>query len=255
MSIYVTGDCHGDWQRFSTRFFPQQKEMTRNDYMIVCGDFGLWHDTAEERYWLDWLEEKNFILCFVDGNHENFDRLYSDEFAEVDFCGGKAHKIRENIYHLERGYVYTICDKKIFAFGGASSHDIDDGILDRNDYKTKSEFNRVYRQYQSERKMFRVNHVSWWKEELPSNEEMARGIENLEKVGWDVDFVITHCSPQTIASIISNGFFKSDSLTLYFNGLLDKKLKFKHWFFGHYHGEKSVMGKFHLLYYSMKQIA
>ena len=95
--IYITGDCHAEWNKFSTNNFPEQKEMTRDDFVIVCGDFGIWHDSKSERWWLDWLSEKNFTILFVDGNHENFDRLYSDEFESVDFHGGRAHKIRENI--------------------------------------------------------------------------------------------------------------------------------------------------------------
>lgn len=83
--IYVAGDCHADWSKFSTNCFPEQKEMTRDDFVIVCGDFGIWHDDRTERYWLKWLEEKSFTILFVDGNHENFDRLYGDEFEVVDF--------------------------------------------------------------------------------------------------------------------------------------------------------------------------
>lgn len=48
--IYLTGDTHGDWRRFSTSNFPDQRKMTRDDVVIVCGDFGIWHDTKEERY-------------------------------------------------------------------------------------------------------------------------------------------------------------------------------------------------------------
>ena len=132
--IYITGDCHADWRKFSTESFPEQKDMTRDDFVIVCGDFGLWHDNSTEQWWFKWFEEKNFTLLFVDGNHENFDRLYGDEFEVVDFHGGKAHKIRENIYHLMRGYIFELEGKKFFAFGGASSHDINDGILNLEDY-------------------------------------------------------------------------------------------------------------------------
>ena len=132
--IYITGDCHGDFRRFSSEAFPEQKKMTRNDYVIVCGDFGLWHDTAEERYWLDWLEKKPFTILFVAGNHENYDRLGSDEFKVKFWHGGKVHVIRSNVLHLMNGYIFDICDKKIFAFGGAQSHDICDGILDEGDF-------------------------------------------------------------------------------------------------------------------------
>ena len=38
--IYITGDCHSNFERFIPRNFPEQKEMTKDDYVIICGDFG-----------------------------------------------------------------------------------------------------------------------------------------------------------------------------------------------------------------------
>lgn len=38
--IYITGDTHGGFQRFTTDNFTQQKQMDRNDYVIITGDFG-----------------------------------------------------------------------------------------------------------------------------------------------------------------------------------------------------------------------
>ena len=73
--IYVTGDTHSDYTRFSTENFPEQRGMTKEDFVIVCGDFGYWRDDREQAYWMDWLESKPFTTLFVDGNHENFDLL------------------------------------------------------------------------------------------------------------------------------------------------------------------------------------
>lgn len=39
MSIFVTGDTHGGFQRFEDQYFPEQKDMSRNDSVIVCGDY------------------------------------------------------------------------------------------------------------------------------------------------------------------------------------------------------------------------
>ena len=42
--IYITGDCHGNFERFNPNIFPEQNEMTKEDYVIICGDFGgVWH--------------------------------------------------------------------------------------------------------------------------------------------------------------------------------------------------------------------
>lgn len=78
--VYVTGDIHGDIRRFSKKAFPNQKELTTDDIVIIFGDFGvIWFsdEDKEEKYNLDILESKKYTIAFIDGNHENFDRLYS----------------------------------------------------------------------------------------------------------------------------------------------------------------------------------
>ena len=30
--IYITGDCHADFTKFNTKIFPEQYEMTKDDY-------------------------------------------------------------------------------------------------------------------------------------------------------------------------------------------------------------------------------
>ena len=51
MAIYVTGDTHGSqphgWlsvdgfmHRLNTTSFPEQKELGKEDYVVICGDFG-----------------------------------------------------------------------------------------------------------------------------------------------------------------------------------------------------------------------
>ena len=129
--IYITGDCHSDFSRFDIDKFTIQKEMSKNDYVIICGDFGgVWNYLVEstyEKYWLDWLNERNFTTLFVDGNHENFTRLYN--YPVEEWHGGKVHKIRDSVIHLMRGEIFDIDNRKFFTFGGAKSHDIQDGIL------------------------------------------------------------------------------------------------------------------------------
>ena len=122
--IYVTGDTHIpiDINKLNTKNFPQQKNMTKYDFVIVCGDFGgVWNGDNEEKFWLKWLRDKNFTTLFADGNHENFHML--SEYPVEVFGGGKVHKINDSVYHLMRGEVYTLDEKKFFVMGGASSHD------------------------------------------------------------------------------------------------------------------------------------
>jgi len=243
--IYITGDCHSNFERFNTSIFPEQNAMTKDDYVIVCGDFGgVWDQDKEskrEKWWLDWLQGKSFTTLFVDGNHENFDRLCS--YPVEEWCGGKVHKIRPSVIHLMRGQVYTIEGKKIFSFGGASSHDIDDGILEPDDPEYKSKKRKLDKEW----KLYRINHFSWWQQELPSEEEMEEGRNNLEANGNEVDFIVSHCCASGTQLLLGGDMYQPDILTDYFEELR-QKVHFQKWFFGHYHDNKNVNAKEILLY-------
>lgn len=235
--IYITGDCHSNFERFNKSIFPEQAEMTKDDFVIICGDFGgVWNketESKQETMVLDWLDCKPFTTLFVDGNHENFDRLYS--YPVEEWHGGKVHKIRPSVIHLMRGQVFELDGKKIFTFGGASSHDINGGILESND----PDFKKKKKRLDMGDKPYRINHLSWWKEELPSAVEMEEGLKNLEAHGNTVDFIVTHCCASSTLAVISHGLYKPDILTTYLEELR-QKVRFKKWFFGHYHDNKNV---------------
>ena len=129
MAIFITGDTHGDFTRFKKKIFYEQAELTKDDCVMIAGDFGgIWDGGAEERHWLDWLEAKPFTTLFVSGNHENFDMLA--EFPIEDWHGGRVQRVRPSVIHLMRGQIYDIQGRTFFTMGGASSHDIQDGILE-----------------------------------------------------------------------------------------------------------------------------
>lgn len=243
--VFVTGDCHGDFSRFTAKNFPKKKELTRNDIMIICGDFGgIWNGGDEEEGNLKFLSELPFTVVFCDGNHENFNRL-SSCFPVVQFHDGQAHKIRENVYHLMRGYVFTFEGKKFWVMGGAQSHDIDDGILDPDDFESTEEFLYTERRWYKSGKMYRIKGITWWPEELPSEEEMEFGRQQLLKHNNKVDYVIAHCCPQDIASFM--GYMSSDRLSNYFDDIA-RTIRFDKWYFGHYHTTQTIFGKFVVLY-------
>lgn len=250
--IYITGDCHRNYERFNKSVFPEQEEMTKDDYVIICGDFGgVWHkdtESREEIMLMDWLDCKPFTTLFVDGNHENFDRLYN--YPVEEWHGGKVHRIRESVIHLMRGQVFDIDGKKIFTFGGASSHDIDGGILEPdapNFKKRKKELDEGWLPY-------RINHVSWWKQELPTEEEMEEGRRNLEANGNRVDFIVSHCCSTSTQFLVGGTSFKRDILTDYLEEVR-QKVRFKKWFFGHYHDNRNVNTEEILLYEQLIRIS
>lgn len=51
--IFITGDTHGeiDIRKFNSRKFPEQKNLSKSDFVIVAGDFGIpWDRTKEYKY-------------------------------------------------------------------------------------------------------------------------------------------------------------------------------------------------------------
>ena len=73
--IYVTGDCHGNFHRFAKKQLNKLPFiLTENDYVIICGDFGLlWNKKDKEfEYNCKWLSSLPFTILFCEGNHEGF---------------------------------------------------------------------------------------------------------------------------------------------------------------------------------------
>lgn len=174
MAVYVTGDVHGRAEygasRFAFRSWPLGRTLTRDDAVIVAGDFGfVWDGSNAEKYWLDWFESKPWTTCFVDGNHENHHALA--ELPVREWSGGLVHEVRPHVLHLMRGGVFDIAGTTVLTMGGAASND---------------------RQYRKEGR-------SWWPEEMPSEGEMDHCRASLDRVGWKVDYVVTHEAPAALA--------------------------------------------------------
>jgi hypothetical protein len=190
---------------------------------------------------LDWLNSKPFTTLFVDGNHENFDLLKT--YPTQEWNGGKAQFIRPSVIRLTRGQVFNIEGNRIFTMGGAQSHDIQDGILepDDPDFKIKKKALDKRNAY------YRINHVSWWKEELPNDAEYEEADISLTKHGWKVDYIVSHCAPSGVASISNDRAYQADCLTNFLQQV-SERCEFQKWFCGHYHNDTTLLGKYRLLY-------
>lgn len=178
------------------------------------------------------------------GDHENFDLLA--EYPITEWNGGKVQFISENVIHLMRGQVFTLGERKLFTMGGASSHDIQDGILNVGD----PDFHQKRKALDDRLGMYRTDHISWWKQELPSAEELAEGLKNLEKHHWKVDHIITHCAPTSLLCALSP-YLEPDMLTDYLEQIR-QKCEFKSWFFGHYHKDRDIWDKYTALYHEFR---
>ena len=247
MSIYITGDTHGRFERFSKKSRGKLPfTFTGNDYVIICGDFGLlWEYDKEYKYNIDCLSRLPFKILWVQGNHENYNMI--SDFPLEEWHSGKArHIVRDKIILLERGQIFEIEDKTFFTFGGAESNEAKHNkIIDKRDENFKQK-KKLWRKYHES---FRILDESWWKQELPTQEEMQTGLDNLRKVDYKVDYVITHCASSKAQDIIDLEQNKKESniLTKYFD-TLEEKVEFKEWYFGHYHYDNKGDSKHKAVY-------
>ena len=234
--IFITGDTHGNIDLQKLKEFPLKDELTKDDYMIIAGDFGgLWSgsedgikygyqypdkskiDTTHDEEILNFYNKQNYTTLFIDGNHENFKLL--DSYPVEEWNGGKIHKISDSIYHLMRGEVFNINNLKILTIGGAES-------IDKNR---------------------RVKDFTWWEEELPTEEELKVISKNIRKHDCKFDYVITHCCANRFHKYLDLLFDRTDILTDYFDYIEDK-IEYTSWFFGHYHTDKEIDDKHLALY-------
>ena len=234
MAVYVCGDTHGehDITKITSKTWKGQREFTREDYLIVLGDFAVpWSNDPDNRLdkrMIEWYDNKKMTVLFLPGNHENYEKLFN--LPIVDMFGSSVRQLSDNIFMLRRGEVYNIYNRKIFAMGGGMSFD----------------------------KARRRNRVSWWEEEMPSTTEYMRAVKNLVDNDSSVDYVLTHtCSNKMFnkLSSVADFTFKDDgekAIRDFFDWVEDN-IYFKEWHFGHFHFDYAIDNK-HFVWYNAPPI-
>lgn len=213
--IFITGDTHQDLdiKKLNSKNFPLNSVLTKEDILIICGDWGcIWDGSNNDKYWQQWYENKNFTTFVVLGNHENYNLI--KDYPIVDFCGGKARKVSDSVYLEVRGEVYTFNGKTFLSLGGAESSD----------------------------KAYRKEGVSWWSEEKITPKDVENALKNAERYEY-IDYVITHTGGTEITSFLGFPPTESDELL---QSVLSKINYGKH-YGGHYHGDL-YYGKHRIIY-------
>lgn len=212
--IYVTGDMHGAENRL---YGKEWRKLKKGDILIVCGDFGyIWDGGRFEKEAVEYLGSRNFTVAFIDGTHENFDKI--NACRETYWKGGMVHRIHGNLLHLTRGQIFNIEGKRIFTFGGGESTDKD----------------------------IRVEQGLYWKEELPTPQEMARGAKRLDEAGLEVDYIITHEPPKLVKSAMLLREGETDRINK-LNGYFEEiamECNFKKWYFGSMHEDRDITPRY-----------
>ena len=203
--VFLTGDTHGDPKRIRSVRRTLRGELSPADFLVVLGDFGFVFNGREaETAALDALSRMRTTFLFVDGNHENFDRLSA--YPEEDWCGGRIHRVRRNVLHLMRGHVFTIEGNRYFVMGGAYSMD----------------------------KPWRTEGRSWWPGEMPSHAEYETARANLLACGHRVDFVLTHTAPLQTIALFHEGHPREMPLGAFLDWVRETT-EHRAWYFGHMH--------------------
>lgn len=200
--IYVTGDIHGDYDALSER---QLNKLKKGDKLIVTGDFGfIWDNSKNELNNLKKLAKKKYDILFVEGAHENFEKLR--EYPEADLYQGKGYKIERNIYCLKRGEIYTIDGKSVFALGGGLPPYEDEPQQDSPS--------------------------------MPTDDELKYAVDNIQDHHRRVDLIITHEAPASVKRMIDRSATVND-LNIFLDTVM-KNTRYGKWFFGALHQDRAV---------------
>ena len=233
--IYVTGDTHGerDLGKLLPDSWPSGYCLTRDDYLVVCGDFGgVWSPGSRDERVLGWWESRPWTTLFVDGNHENHDII--DAYPVSERFGGRVQVVpgHPHVIHLMRGHVYDLSvspgkASRCLVMGGASSPD----------------------------RAWRIEGESWWDREMPSEAEYDRCTASLEAAGWRVDYVLTHELPCDLR-LGAYGWRcherlnHVDRIQCFLQWVWERldRERLVMWYAGHYHVDRMVAGKCRVLF-------
>lgn len=148
MKVLILGDVHGCWSHMNTVIADAIKQHPDITHIVQVGDFGYgWPGIKPFKASKGFLTDEEMavydaaVKLWIDGNHENHDRLDADHGAwQPDWS------------HMKRGSVLTVDGYCLLFHGGATSAD----------------------------KQRRIEGVSWWRQESISYGKTRELLSELE---------------------------------------------------------------------------
>lgn len=155
--IAFAGDWHANsfWARAAIDYAAEQEA----DVIVHLGDYGYEFTNEFRRTVESALLRTGLTLFFVDGNHENFHKLYNWPIKHG------LRQVSKRVYHLPRGFSWIWNEVQFLALGGAFSVD----------------------------RQWRVLNESWWAEETLTEMNIAYA-----SAAGAVDVMVSHDCPSGV---------------------------------------------------------
>ena len=242
MAVYVTGDTHGyiDLDKLVPSKWELGQTLTKEDYLIILGDFGLlWEHEPTEEHELpltDFYNTMPWTTLWIPGNHENYDRINALTPIVFDGMRCRTSPLWKSIYMLESG-IQMIQGVPCLIYRGGES-------IDRRR---------------------RIAGISWWRDELVGAKEFQEISDNVEeycnRAGANVDFVLSHtCAKDFFWNMIEDQVIygdKSNDPTMgqlqFFKEFLAEKGMSTQYYCGHFH-EEYRKDNFHCLHNKIERV-
>ena len=241
MSLYVTGDTHGDViSRFSFKCHPVLRNLTKDDIVIILGDFGIpWNHLTQEQdvYSAKWLDEKPWTTIALRGNHDNTDLLR--EMPRENQFGGEVRRLQvgdytaDHIFVVDVPTILTLESQKCLCIPGADSHDvwpIRNSFTGLNviDKEKDPNWKNQTKDFKRRGYFYRIKGESWWPDEGVNIDLCDRLLDN---EAGHFDFIFTHESP----ALISRELGFAPTIGEAYLEIMRKHTDFDAWFYGHLH--------------------
>lgn len=188
----IIGDTHGN-----TCFLKSAIEKAKQhdcDAVFQVGDFG-WFPKLPSPVDENIIQDYDFPVFFIDGNHEDFDDLWQ-YVEDKDII-----EVRKNLWYIQRGSNIRIGNVNCLFIGGA--HSID--------------------------KAHRVKGVSWFPQENLRNCDIDKALSHKH-----LDVVFSHDCPESI-NIVHDADPQSIYNRHRLQSIAEKYKMINWWYFGHYH--------------------
>lgn len=250
--IYVVGDIHGNFKPFSYIVLSKIKNMSKNkkinkeDIIITLGDVGLRYGGKWNLQLKEFFSELPCTWIIMRGNHD--DRYWKDVVSKEVIDG-------ETRWIAAEGWSFSNCFGEITLVEDKypNIHYIDDvgGLYSIEGYSCAF-IPGVY----SVDKHFRLtNALPYCYEEQLTYSEMTKLFKAIKNK--KLDFIFSHTCPMSIIDNFKKDLFLpfidqntvDNNMEIFLDNIdLDSGCDYKHWFFGHYHDDRTIEDRYTMLY-------